>query len=69
MAHCGCDPELEVSHGPISFSLFFSFYVSPSLQFDRLLSKASLSGAHCLGSAAAWTAELLGHGLDPLIDN
>lgn len=57
MAHCGCDPKLEVSPSPLSFSLFFGFYVSPCLQFDHLRSKASLSGAHCLGSVAAWTAE------------
>lgn len=57
MAHCGCDPELEVSPCPLSFSLFFGFYVSPCLQFDRLLSKASLSGAYCLGLVAAWAAQ------------
>lgn len=57
MAHCGCDPELEVSPSPLSFSLFCGFYVSPCLQFDRLLSKASLSGAYCLGPVAAWAAE------------
>lgn len=59
MAHCSCDPKLEVSPSPLSFSLFFGsgFYVSPCLQFDRLLSKASLSGAYCLGPVAAWAAE------------
>lgn len=57
MAHCGGDLELEVSPSPLSFSLFFGFYVSPCLQFDRLLSKASLSGAYCLGPVAAWAAE------------
>lgn len=59
MAHCSCDPKLEVSPSPLSFSLFFGsgFYVSPCLQFDRLLSKASLSGAYCLGPAAAWAAQ------------
>lgn len=57
MAQCGCDPELEVPPSPLSFSLFFGFYVSPCLQFDRLRWKASLSGPHCLGPAAAWTAE------------
>lgn len=30
---------------------------SPCLQFDRLLWKASLSGAYCLGPAAAWAAQ------------
>lgn len=59
MAHCSCDPKLEVSPGPLSFSPFFGsgFYVSPCLQFDRLLSKASPSGAYCLGPVAAWAAE------------
>lgn len=59
MAHCGCDLKLEVSLSPLSFSLFFGsgFYVSPCLQFDRLLSKASLRGAYCLGPVAAWAAE------------
>lgn len=50
MAHCGCDPELEVLPYPLSFSLFFSLYVPPPcLQLDHLLSKASASGAALSG--------------------
>lgn len=69
MAHCGCDPELEVSPGPpFSFSLFFGsgFYVSPCLQLERFsLLEASLSGP---GSGVGLCREL-GHGPDPLIHN
>lgn len=57
MAHCGCDPESELWPGPLPFSLFFGFHVSPCLQFDRLVSKAPPSGAYCLGPVAAWAAE------------
>lgn len=31
MAHCGCDPELEVSPSPLSFSLFFWLLCLPLL--------------------------------------
>lgn len=70
MAHCGCDPELEVSSSPLSFSLFFGsgFYVCPCLQFDRLLSKASERGVLSGPSSGVGCREL-GHGLDPLFDN
>ena len=71
MAHCGCDPKLEVSPSPLSFSLFFGsgFHVSPCLQFDRLLSKAALSGGALSGPSGSVGCRVLGHGLDLLIDN
>lgn len=73
MAHCGCDPELEVSPSPLFFPSFLLgvafMYPPPCLEFDRLLSKASPSGAHCLGPSSGVVCTELGHGLDPLIHN
>lgn len=69
MAHCGCDPELEVSPSPLFFLPFLwllclPLLTVPTFAFVGLSEWGALSGP---GSGVG--CGVLGHGLDLLIDN